>query len=187
MALWPPPRRVLIVAGVLIAALALRVAEVEGTAYRPIIDAGTYLKLAAEVAHRGDYSTGHAAGVGAGGTRGPSAYFPPGFPYFLGAVDLLDGHPTRRDGAVQPARLSQAVLGTVTVGMVGLVALEAFGETTALVAVVLAAIYPVLIELSGILVAENLMTPLVLAAVWTMLRAGSGTDPPAPGSGASRR
>lgn len=139
------------------------------TSYRPINDAGSYLKLGSEIAHTGDYAGGHARA--AGGTIGPTAYFPPGYPYFLAAVDLLDGHATPSGPAVHPARLSQAVLGTVTVALVGLVALEAFGATTALIALALAAFYPVLIGLSATLVAENLLTALILASIWTALRA----------------
>jgi 4-amino-4-deoxy-L-arabinose transferase-like glycosyltransferase len=145
---------------------------VQRTSYKPIIDAGSYLTLASEIAHSGDYSNSHRPGSGAGGTHGPSAYFPPGFPYFLAAVDLIDGHTTRRGAVVQPARLSQAALGTVTVALVGLVAFETFGELVGLIALALAAVYPVLIELSGTLVAENLFTALVLAAVYAALRAG---------------
>lgn len=162
----------------MVAALALRVWEVEHTTYRPINDARSYLKLATEVALTGDFSNSHAPGVGAGGTRGPSAYFPPAYPYFLGAVDLIDGHATAQDGAINPARLSQALLGTVTVVLVGLVALEAFESVTlALIALALAAVYPVLIDLSGTLVAENLFTPTVLAATWAALRAGRSARP----------
>jgi 4-amino-4-deoxy-L-arabinose transferase-like glycosyltransferase len=161
-----------LVAAILIGALALRVAEVERTSYRPINDAGSYLTLASEVAKTGDYSLNHNPGSGAGGTRGPSAYFGPGYPYFLALVDIVDGHETRRDGAIQPARISQAVLGTITVALIGLVALELFGEAAGLIAFVLAAVYPVLIELSGVLVAENLLTGLILAAVYAGLRAG---------------
>ena len=172
-----PSRSFLIASALLVLALGLRIAEVQRTSYRPINDAGSYLTLAAGVAHTGDYSTSRAPGAGAGGTRGPSAYFPPGFPYFLAGVDIADGHRTARDGAVHPARLSQAVLGTVTVGLVGLVALELFGVTVALVALGLAAVYPVLIELSAVLVAENLMTALVLAAVYALLRAPRSARP----------
>ncbi len=143
----------------------------ELTSYRPIHDAGSYLTLASEVAHTGDYATGDRPGSGAGGSRGPTAYFAPGYPYLLAAVDLLDGHETRRGPSVYPARLAQAVLGTITVGLVGLVALEAIGSAGALAALAIAAFYPVLIELSGALVAENLMTAFVLAAVWATLRA----------------
>ncbi len=165
------------VAAILVAALALRIAEVEGTSYRPINDAGSYLTLASEIAHTGDYSLRNTPGSGAGGTRGPSAYFAPGFPYFLAAVDLIDGHATRRGPAIQPARLSQAVLGTVTVALIGLVAFELFGPTAGLIALGLAAVYPVLIELSGTLAAENLLTVLVLAAVYAVLRAHRARQP----------
>ena len=53
----------------------------------------------------------------------------------------------------------------------GLVALEAFGDSVALVCMALAALYPVLVELSGTLVAENLLLVFELAAIWTALRA----------------
>jgi 4-amino-4-deoxy-L-arabinose transferase-like glycosyltransferase len=171
-----------LIAVILIVALALRIAEVQRTnsSYRPINDAGSYLTLASEIAHTGDYSLSHEPGSGAGGTRGPSAYFAPGYPYFLALVDLIDGHESRRAAAVHPARIAQAVLGTITVALIGLVALELFGVTAGLIALALAAIYPVGIGLAGTLVAENLLTPLVMAAVYAGLRvrragrAGSG-------------
>ncbi len=169
----PRARRSLIVAVVLLVALVLRIGEVQRTAYRPVNDAGSYLTLASHIAHTGGYSSTQ----GAGGTRGPTAYFPPGFPYLLAAVDLIDGHTGRRGGAIHPARLAQAVLGTATVALVGLVAEEAFGAVVGLIALVLAAVYPVLIELSTILVAENLLTLLVLASVWSMLRAARSAHP----------
>jgi hypothetical protein len=164
-------RRGLAVGAILLVALALRLGEVERTSYRPVFDAGSYLTLASEIAHGGDYADSHRSGKGAGGTRGPTAYFPPGYPYFLAAVDLIDGHATKRGGAVLPARYSQAALGTVTVGLVGLVAYECSGFAVALTALALAAIYPVLVELSTVLVAENLLTAMILAAVWAALRA----------------
>ncbi|HUE26137.1 MAG TPA: glycosyltransferase family 39 protein [Solirubrobacteraceae bacterium] len=167
----PPTRKALVVAAVLIVALALRVAEVQRTSYRPINDAGSYLTLASQIAHTGGYPVSHRPGSGAGGTMGPTAYFPPAYPYFLAGVDLIDGHATRRGSAVEPARLSQALLGTVTVALVGLVAFEAVGELAGLIALALAAIYPVLIGLSATLVAENLLTALVLGAVYAALRA----------------
>jgi 4-amino-4-deoxy-L-arabinose transferase-like glycosyltransferase len=175
----PAPSRHVALAGViLLIALALRVGEVQRTAYRPINDAASYLTLASQIAHSGDYSTSRAPGTGAGGTRGPSAYFPPAFPYFLAVVDLVDGHTGRGDpGATQPARISQAVVGTIVVGLIGLVALEAFGPLVGLIALAVAAIYPVLIEVSALLLAENLFTALVLAAVWAALRAGRSTSP----------
>ncbi|MFL5823052.1 MAG: glycosyltransferase family 39 protein [Solirubrobacteraceae bacterium] len=171
-----PSRRALLVVLILLAALALRVAQVQRTSYQPINDASSYLNLASQVANTGAYSTGHVP-PGAGGTQGPSAYFPPGFPYFLAAVDLVDGQTTSGRGSVEPARISQAVLGTIVVVLIGLVALEAFGETVALFALGLAAVYPVFIALSAVLVAENLMTALILAAIWAGLRARRSPHP----------
>jgi 4-amino-4-deoxy-L-arabinose transferase-like glycosyltransferase len=158
------------VTALLMVAFGLRLAQVETTGYRPINDAGSYLTLASYIARTGDYSLKRTPGSGAGGTRGPSAYFAPGFPYFLGLVDIIDGHETRRGGAIQPARVSQAVLGTITVALIGLVAFELFGPVAGLIALALAAIYPVLIELSGTIVAENLLTALIMAAVYSGLR-----------------
>ena len=158
-----------LVVAILIGALALRIAEVQGTSYRPINDAGSYLTIARYISRTGDYSLSRTPGSRPAATRVQGAYFAPGFPYFLGLVDIIDGHKTRRDGAIQPARTSQAILGTITVALVGLVAFEMFGEVAGLVALVLAAIYPVLIELSAVIVAENLLTALVLAAVYTGL------------------
>jgi 4-amino-4-deoxy-L-arabinose transferase-like glycosyltransferase len=163
----PSKRKAVVVGLLLVLALGLRIAEVQRTSYQPVNDAGSYLKLAGQIVKTGDYSsTDH----GAGGTRGPSAYFPPAFPYFLAAVDTISGK-SKRPAVVQPARISQAILGTVTVALIGLLAFELFGETAGIAALALAAIYPVFIELSGALVAENLLTPLVVAALWSVLRA----------------
>ncbi len=156
---------------ILLVALAARVAYIEHTPYTAINDAGTYNRLASMIARTGDYDTGSAPGSGAGGSRGPTAYFPPGFPYFLGLVDVIDGHRAGGKPAVSGERVAQAVLGTAAVGLIGLVALEALGAAEALAALALAAIYPVLIELSGTLVAENLLIVLMLGAIWTTLRA----------------
>jgi 4-amino-4-deoxy-L-arabinose transferase-like glycosyltransferase len=169
--------RWLLVAGLLIAALAIRMAQVESTHYRARNDAGTYNRLASEIANTGDYDVGDGPGSGAGGSRGPTAYFPPGFPYFLAAVDLLDGHEAGGKTAVRPARISQAILGTVAVATIGLVALEAFGPLVAVISLALAAVYPVLIEVSGALMAENLLIVLELAALWAVLRARRSGHP----------
>ncbi len=167
-------RSKLIAAALLVAALALRVGQVERTPYTPINDAISYLKLGSDVARFGDYSHSE---PGAGGSRGPTAYFPPAYPYFVAAVDLLDGHTAVDSSAVHGARLANAALGTVTVALVGLVALELFGPTIGLVALAVAAVYPVLIEVSALLIAENLFTMLILASVWAVLRARRARRP----------
>lgn len=171
-------RRTLLVAAALILALGLRVAFVEATPYRALNDAGTYNRFAAAIATDGDYTTGdNGPGTGAGGSRGPTAYFPPGYSYALALANLLDGHTSGHRAALAGERLENAALGTVTVGLVGLVALEMCGAGPALAALVLAAVDPVLVELSGVLVAENLLVVLELAAVWAGLRARCSPRP----------
>lgn len=143
----------------------------EHTSFTAVNDAGTYNRLASNVAQTGDYDTGSGPGSGAGGSRGPTAYFPPGFPYLLAVADLLDGHASGHRVALHGERIEQALAGAVAVALLGLVAFELLGALTGLVAMALAAGYPVLIEQTGTLVAENLLVVLELAAVWTVLRA----------------
>ena len=172
-----PLSRKLLVGAILIAALALRVGFVQSTSYRAVNDAGTYNRFASTIAEHGDYVTGDGPNTGAGGSRGPTAYFPPAYPYVLALVDLIDGHQTGHKPALRGERLAGAAIGTIAVALLGLVAFEAFGATAALVAIGLAAIYPVLIELSGTLVAENLLLVFELAAVWTALRTRRAARP----------
>ncbi len=165
------------VAVVLIAALAIRVAYVQDTSFKPVNDASIYNILASSVARTGGYNLGKTSGSGAGGSRGPTAYFPPAFPYYLAAVDILTGHQAGGRPAIHDDRLAQTVLGTAAVGLIGLVALEAFGAGIGLAVMILAAVYPVLIEDNGTLVAENLLIVFELAAIWTALRARRSDRP----------
>jgi hypothetical protein len=86
---------------------------VEHTPFKAVNDAGTYNRLASNVAQTGDYDTGSQPGSGAGGSRGPTAYFPPGFPYFLAVADIIDGHQSGHKPALKGERIEQAVIGTV--------------------------------------------------------------------------
>jgi 4-amino-4-deoxy-L-arabinose transferase-like glycosyltransferase len=167
----------LLVAALLIAAFVIRLVYVDNTYYKAINDAGTYNRMGSGVAQYGDYHTGSGPRTGAGGSIGPTAYFPPAFPYFLGVVDLIDGHEAGGKTAVPPARVSQAVIGTLSVGLLGLVALEAFGGAVAVAALAIGAVYPVFVELSGTLVAENLLLVFELAAIWAALRARRARHP----------
>lgn len=157
----------MLIALVLVVAFGIRVVEIQRTSYTPINDPKSYVILSTEIAHLGDYSSHD---PGAGGSRGPSAYFPPAYPYFLAAVHVISP-------SIGAARIAQALLGTATVALVGLIALECFGEVIALIALIIAAAYPVMIELSATLVAENLLVVLSLAAVWAVLRARRSSRP----------
>ncbi len=169
--------KALLIGTLLIAALGIRIADIQLEPYHAINDAGTYNRFASDVARYGDYHTGDKPRDGAGGSRGPTAYFPPAFPYYLAIADLLDGHVNGGPTAVPGERLEMAITGTITVALIGLVAFEAFGEVVALTAMAVAAVYPVFVELSGTLVAENLLVALELVAVWTALRARRSAHP----------
>jgi 4-amino-4-deoxy-L-arabinose transferase-like glycosyltransferase len=167
----------LLAGAIVLLALVLRVAFVETTSFKSIDDAGTYNRLASQIAQLGDYKPSTGFDSGAGGTHGPTAYFPPAYPYFLALVDIVDGHRAGGKTALLGERLGGAVLGTIAVGLLGLVALELFGAGTALAAMGLAAVYPVFVELAGTLVAENLLVVFMLASVWTALRARRSRRP----------
>jgi 4-amino-4-deoxy-L-arabinose transferase-like glycosyltransferase len=170
-------RQLLLAGAIVLLALLLRVTFVETTSFKSIDDAGTYNRLGAQIAQLGDYKPSTGFDSGAGGTHGPTAYFPPAYPYFVALVDIVDGHRTGGKTALLGIRLGGAVLGTIAVGLLGLAALEAFGAATALAAMALAAIYPVNISLAGTLVAENLLVVFMLASVWTALRARRSPHP----------
>ena len=164
-------------AALLVCAFVIRLVYVDNTYYKPVNDASTYNRFGSDVARYGDYHTGSGPRTGAGGSHGPTAYFPPAFPYFLGVVDLIDGHQAGGKTAVPPERVAQAVIGTLSVGLLGLVALEAFGGSVAVAAVAIAAVYPVFVVLSGTLVAENLLLVFELASIWAALRARRSRHP----------
>ena len=152
------------------AALAIRLGYIAAEPYHTINDSATYNRLAHLISVWGDYHVGNGPHTAAAGSRGPTAYFPPAFPYLLAVADLIDGHQAGGPTAVGPERIEMAALGTVSVALIGLVALEALGEGPAVAAMALAAVYPAFVELSGTLVAENLTVALELAAAWAVLR-----------------
>ncbi|MFZ0387878.1 MAG: glycosyltransferase family 39 protein [Solirubrobacteraceae bacterium] len=170
-------RWMLAAGAIVLLALVLRIAFVETTSFKSIDDAGTYNRLGSQIAQLGDYKPSAGFDSGAGGTHGPTAYFPPAYPYFVALVDIIDGHQAGGKTALLGIRLGGAVLGAVAVGLLGLVALEAFGADVALGAMALAAAYPVFVELAGTIVAENLLVVFMLASVWTALRARRSPRP----------
>ncbi|MCW3050489.1 MAG: hypothetical protein JWO74_4773 [Solirubrobacterales bacterium] len=146
---------------VLALALAARLAALAATSgYVPIHDDRAYVRhaLALERLHR--YPLFHM-----GHHLVPTAYRPPGFPVFLAAV-----HAQLANGTLN-ARLAQCAVGVALVALVGIVAARLFDRRTALVAMTLAALSPVLVVFGSSLISEPLFTTLVLAAVAAALRA----------------
>jgi 4-amino-4-deoxy-L-arabinose transferase-like glycosyltransferase len=174
---WRPPLERLpldrrpalaIAAALIVIAFGLRFAEMGRATYRPTGDATSYLQLGSTLATSGSYRV---AGFAAGGTRGPTAYFPPAYPYLIAAVDEVTGLRGAATNTVRAQQIAQVAVGTIVVVLVGLTAYELFGITAGLTALAIATFYPPLIELSTVMVAENLLTMLTLAAVYSALRA----------------
>lgn len=153
-----PQARFAILAGVLLAlGLAVRVAYVLHTStYVPRHDAHSYDVLATAIAQ------GH------GWVYGPTAYIAPGYPFYLAAIYNLIGVP---HGMWTDVRLVQALVATVTIALIGWMALQLAGRGVALIALAIAAFYVPLVLVGVSLITESLFVPLLLAATNCALRA----------------
>jgi len=119
----------------------------------PAVDAIDYDRIAHSLA-QGD---GFPASVLAAG-GGPTALRPPVYPALLaGVYAVVDDHVA--------ARAVQAVIGTATVGFVGVLGGQLLGRRVGLVAMAIAAVYPPLILLDSALLSESLFVALMLAAM----------------------
>jgi 4-amino-4-deoxy-L-arabinose transferase-like glycosyltransferase len=151
---------------ILVLALVLRLgaAAVLTQEMEPGADELAYRTIATSVADGNGYPDRPAV---AGG--GPSASNPPAYPYFLGAVFLLSGD------NVDAARVVQALLGTLTVGLIGLIGWRIFRDRrVALAAITIAAVYPPLVVISAPLMTESLLLPLLLGMVLAALEFRDG-------------
>lgn len=149
-------------AAIAVVALALRVAWVLWVSREPtqiFLDPARYLGYARQIAD------GH--GMVEGLTGDPTAYYPPGYPWFLGIVAWLSSPFTDQVWLV--AGLVQAVLGAASAVLAGLVARRLAGRRAALVAAALFAIYPNLIFHTGVLLGETLYNFLFLAFLAVVL------------------
>jgi 4-amino-4-deoxy-L-arabinose transferase-like glycosyltransferase len=151
----PERRTWLLVATILGVALVARVALVLATRdLRLVDDPADYHRLALNVAR------GHGFGdtvLSAGG--GATAFRAPLYPFLLGAFYDVFGV------SVTAARLVQAVIGTGTVALIGLLAFRLFGQRIGIIAAAMAAVYPPLILSGGSLLTESIATPLMLGAI----------------------
>jgi 4-amino-4-deoxy-L-arabinose transferase-like glycosyltransferase len=149
-------------------ALAVRLAALAATrGYVPHHDDRAYLRHALALEHLHRYPVFHM-----GHHVVPTAYRPPGFPLLLAVAHALAG------GTIGD-RLAQCAVGVALVALVGIVATRLFDRRTALVAMTLAALSPVLVVFGSSLISEPLFTTLVLAAVAAALRVRAA--PPATG------
>ena len=121
-------------------------------------DAGDYDRHAQSIAAGDGYPDTVLAEPGS-----PTALRPPGYPFWLGAIYALSGD------SVEAARVAGALLGTLSVLLVLLIAGRLWDRRTALVAGGLAAVSPALVYVNGSLVSEQIFLPLMLGAVLVTL------------------
>ncbi|QDU95709.1 ArnT family glycosyltransferase [Lignipirellula cremea] len=91
----------------------------------------------------------------------------PGYPMLLAPLFWIGGP----DIGVMPARLLGAVLGVMTVGLIAGLTRRLFGDTAALAAAVIAALYPGAIGMSVFVLAEAAFCPLMILQLWLWVAA----------------
>lgn len=147
------------------AALALRIAYVDATpGYALRHDARDYDVHARSIAEGQGYSKNLAHGR-------PTAFRPPGYPYFLGGVYKVFGverAPAQR--RLHVARIAQAFVGTAIVALVGLLAAQLWGWGVGLLALGLSAVYVPLITVGGAVMSEPLFDAFMLGALVAALQ-----------------
>src|SRR5436190_674026 len=112
--------------------------------WMPLADPADYVRHAVSIAH------GHGMAVSQVPHGGPSALRPPAYPYFLGSVFAASGD------SWTAGRIASALLGVLTVALIGLIAQLLWGRRVAIAAAFIAAVYPPLVLLSGTLLSESL-------------------------------
>jgi hypothetical protein len=142
------------------AALILRLLYMDATPrYELRHDARDYEEHARSIAVGEGYSRRVAYGR-------PTAFRPPGYPYFLaGVYRLADVERASTARRVHTARLAQALVGTAVVALIGVLAAQLWGRRTGLLAMALGAVYVPLIVMGGAVMSEPLFALLMLAAL----------------------
>ena len=110
-------------------------------------------------------------------TGDATAYYPVGYPAFLGVVFWLVQHTPVPDELPLAATLVQAVLGTASVALVFLIARRVAGTPAALVAATVTAAFPSLVIYTATLQLETVFIFLALAAV-AILVVHDWSEPP---------
>lgn len=153
------------IGAVALVALLLRLGAVASTQeFVPGTDAADYDRQAISIAAGAGYPPTEIAGGG-----GASAFRPPGYTYALAGVYAVVGTDSERTRWTAGRTLGAAA-GAATVGLIGLLALALWGAAPALVAAILAAIYPPFFLIESSLTSETLFLPLLLASVLAIVR-----------------
>jgi 4-amino-4-deoxy-L-arabinose transferase-like glycosyltransferase len=150
-------RAFVVVGAILLAALGLRLAYVAVTPdYAIVHDARGYDEHAQSIA-RGEGFSERLTGQ-------PTAFRPPGYSYLLGGAYRLFGAQAEAD-RIRVARILGAVLGTLGVALIGVLANRIWGRRIALTAMVLATLYVPSLFVATAIMTEQLFVVFMLAAL----------------------
>lgn len=108
-------------------------------------------------------------------SKEPTAFYPPGYPYLVGAVTWLETHLPSPSLPVGMGLL-QAALGTATVAMVAGLALRWWGVRAAWIAGGAMALWPNLIIHTAVLLSETTYLFAVTSSVWAAAHVGDAAE-----------
>ena len=163
-------------------ALALRVLVIATSPdFQPRTDAADYDREAVSLARSNSFPGSIIDPRG-----GPTASRPPLFPLALGVTYKLSGTASAAD-RWRAGRVMEALLGSLAVLLMAVIAAGVWDPRTGLVSGLLGAISPPLVLVGSSLMSESLCIPLVLAAVLCALRARSPAQAGQPVTPAGRR
>jgi len=134
---------------ILMTAFIIRLSWVIFSPALPVSDFQTFHTLALRLAHGLGYVT--AAGK-------PTAFRPPGYPFFISLIYRITGD------SLFAAKVSNAVLSTLTCLFTYILADRVFGKKIAMIAALVIGFLPSHILYTSLLATENLFTPVLLAS-----------------------
>jgi 4-amino-4-deoxy-L-arabinose transferase-like glycosyltransferase len=155
--------RALLVAAAIALGAVLRLDYAIRAPNHPVDDARAYARIAHSLYQGEGFSQGHAA------TQlhlQPASNYTPGLPLLVAGIYEVRGAVDQR-----AARIVLALLSALAIPLAFLLGRRLGGPTAGLIAAVPVAIYPAMLEYSGMLVTEPLGTTLLAAALLAFLRA----------------
>ena len=151
-------RWVAVAGAVLLVAFGLRVAYVAVTPDYAIVHDARDCDVPAQSVARGEGFSERLTGK-------PTAFRPPGYVYLAGGGAYKLFNAQSEPDRIRVARRLGVVLGTLGVALIGVLALQLWGRTAALVAMALAALYVPSVLVATAIMSEQLFVVLMIAAL----------------------
>lgn len=165
--------------GLAVLGLILRLAWVTYAARTPtgLYDPARYYGIADNIANGKGYVEIFRLGPDGQLAKGQaSAYYPPGYPYFVGVIALAVKSGAVPGSVAMVVGVVQAFLGAISAGFLGVIARKVWSARAGVLAAGIMAVYPNLVMHTAAILSETLCIFLVLAALLLVV-----TAPPEPG------